>query len=63
MTVKIPKNYTPTFYVKYGNVFVLVLWLIFAGGMAKAMRNGWLFRKLANAPEPEPPSSGRKRTR
>jgi len=54
MTVKVPKHYTPTFYVKYGNVFVLLLWAIFAGGIAMTGRNIWLFRKLADTPEPEP---------
>ena len=54
MTVKVPKHYTPTFYVKYGNVFVLVLWVIFAGGMATALRNDWCFRKITNTPEEQP---------
>ena len=51
MTVRVPKHYTPTFYVRFGNVFVLVLWVIFAGGMAMVLRNDWLFRKSANTPE------------
>ncbi|MBR4254565.1 MAG: apolipoprotein N-acyltransferase [Lentisphaeria bacterium] len=55
LTVKVPKHYTPTFYVKYGNVFVLVLWVIFAGGMAMALRNDWIFRKNANKPEEAKP--------
>ena len=51
ITVRVPKHYTPTFYVKYGNVFVLLLWVIFAGGMAMVLRNEWLFRKSADKPE------------
>ena len=51
MTVRVPKNYRPTFYVRFGNVFVLVLWVIFAGGMAMVLRNNWLFRKNADRPE------------
>jgi apolipoprotein N-acyltransferase len=51
MTVKVPKHYRPTFYVRFGNVFVLVLWVIFAGGMAMVLRNNWLFRKNADKPE------------
>ena len=51
MTVRVPKHYTPTFYVRFGNVFVLVLWVIFAGGMAMVLRNNWLFRKNADRPE------------
>lgn len=51
MTVRVPKNYRPTFYVRFGNVFVLVLWVIFAGGMAMVLRNNWLFRKNADKPE------------
>ena len=51
MTVKVPKRYTPTFYVKYGNVFVMLLWVVFAGGIAMAMRNIRIFRKLADKPE------------
>ena len=51
MTVRVPKHYTPTFYVRFGNVFVLVLWVIFAGGMAMVLRNNWLFRKNADKPE------------
>ena len=51
MTVRVPKNYRPTFYVRFGNVFVLVLWVIFAGGMAMVLRNNWLFRKSADKPE------------
>ena len=51
MTVRVPKHYTPTFYVRFGNVFVLVLWVIFAGGMAMVARNNWLFRKKADTPE------------
>ena len=51
MTVKVPKYYKPTFYVRFGNVFVLALWVIFAGGMAMVMRNNWLFRKNADKPE------------
>ena len=51
MTVRVPKHYTPTFYVRFGNVFVLVLWVIFAGGMAMVLRNNWLFRKNADTPE------------
>jgi apolipoprotein N-acyltransferase len=54
MTVRVPKHYTPTFYVRFGNVFVLVLWVIFAGGMAMVMRNNWVFRKNADKPEAEP---------
>ena len=42
--------------MKYGNVFVLLLWVIVAGGMAMVMRNIWLFRKLADAPEEDPAS-------
>ena len=62
MTVKVPKHYTPTFYVKYGNVFVLLLWMIFAGGIAMVMRNIWRFRKLADSPEPEPTSPAASRS-
>ena len=51
MTVRVPKHYTPTFYVRFGNVFVLVLWVIFTGGMAMVLRNNWLFRKNADRPE------------
>ena len=51
MTVRVPKNYKPTFYVRFGNMFVLVLWVIFAGGMAMVLRNNWLFRKSADKPE------------
>ena len=51
MTVRVPKHYTPTFYVRFGNVFVLVLWVIFAGGMVMVLRNNWLFRKSADKPE------------
>ena len=51
MTVRVLKNYKPTFYVRFGNVFVLVLWVIFAGGMAMVLRNNWLFRKNADKPE------------
>ena len=51
MTVRVPKHYTPTFYVRFGNVFVLVLWVIFAGGMAMVLRNNWIFRKNADKPE------------
>lgn len=51
LTVRVPKRYTPTFYVRFGNVFVLALWVIFAGGMAMVLRNDWLFRKTANRPE------------
>ena len=48
LTVNVPKHYTPTFYVKYGNVFVLLLWVVFAGGMAVSVRNILTFRKLAD---------------
>ena len=61
MTVKVPKNYEPTFYVKYGNVFVLLLWIVFAGGMAVTMRNIRRFRKLADAPVEEPSPRNRKK--
>ena len=54
MTVRVPKRYTPTFYVKYGNVFVLLLWALFAAGMVAALRNDHLFRKMANMPEKQP---------
>ena len=52
MTVRVPKNYRPTFYVKYGNVFVMQLWVIFAGGCAVAMRNHAVYRRNADRPEP-----------
>ena len=55
LTVKVPRHYTPTFYVRFGNVFVLVLWVVFAGGMAMVMRNNWLFRKNADRPEDAKP--------
>ena len=51
MTVRVPKHYTPTFYVRFGNVFVLVLWVIFAGGIAIVLRNNWLFRKESDTHE------------
>ena len=51
MTVRVPKNYRPTFYVRFGNVFVLVLWVIFAGGIAIVLRNNWLFRKESDTHE------------
>ena len=63
MTVRVPKNYKPTFYVKYGNVFVMLLWAVFAGGCAVALRNNAAFRREAERPENPTGKPGKKDVR
>ena len=63
MTVRVPKNYRPTFYVKYGNVFVMLLWAMFAGGCAVALRNNAVFRREAERPEGPAGKPGKKDVR
>ena len=60
MTVRVPKNYQPTFYVKYGNVFVMLLWVVFAGGCAAALRNNAVYRGGADRPEESAKQEGKR---
>ena len=44
--VEVPLKHTPTFYARYGNVFVLFCWLLFASGGAAAL---FRWRQVAQA--------------